>query len=73
MNNYMIVAALLIAAGVFGLVYDRFSYTTEKQAAKLGPLEITVSEKETVNIPVWAGAGSLAAGVALMAYGATKR
>jgi hypothetical protein len=72
MKSYFVLAGVLIAAGILALLYGQFSYTTEKQAAKLGPLELTVTEKETVNIPTWAGAGSIATGVALLAFGAMK-
>jgi hypothetical protein len=46
-----IAAILLIVAGLLGLVYGSFSYTKDKTAVKLGPLELSVKEKETVNIP----------------------
>jgi hypothetical protein len=73
MKSYFVLAGVLIAAGILALLYGQFSYTTEKQAAKLGPLELTVTEKETVNIRTWAGAGSIATGAALLASGAMKK
>jgi len=72
MKTYMIVAIVLIAAGALGLVYTQFSYTKESEAAQLGPLELTVSEKETVNIPTWLSVGAIVAGGAVLAYGAVK-
>lgn len=33
--------------------------------AKLGPIELSVKDKETVNIPVWAGVGAMVAGAIL--------
>jgi drug/metabolite transporter (DMT)-like permease len=66
MNNLKIVAIILIVAGTLGLVYGGFSYTKETHDAKLGPLELSVKEKERVNIPVWAGVGAIAAGVVLL-------
>ncbi|BBP04042.1 hypothetical protein TPL01_15790 [Sulfuriferula plumbiphila] len=59
-------AIVLIVAGVLGLAYGSFSYTKETQEVKLGPLELSVKNKETVNIPVWAGVGAIAAGVLLL-------
>jgi drug/metabolite transporter (DMT)-like permease len=59
-------AIVLIVAGVLGLVYGSFSYTKETHEAKLGPLELQVKEKETVNIPQWAGVGAIVAGVLLL-------
>ena len=66
MNNLKIVAVILIVAGILGLVYGGFSYTKETHDAKLGPLELSVKEKERVNVPVWAGVGAIAAGVVLL-------
>jgi hypothetical protein len=53
-------------AGVLGLAYGGFTYTKETHETKLGPIELTVKDKETVNIPVWGGAGALIAGVLLL-------
>jgi TRAP-type C4-dicarboxylate transport system permease small subunit len=68
MNALKIVAVVLIVAGVAGLVYGGFSYTKDSQAAKLGPLELTITEKETVNIPIWAGAGAIVIGTGLLVF-----
>ncbi len=64
-----IAALVLIVAGLLGLVYGSFSYTRDKTAIKLGPLELSVKEKETVNVPVWAGVGAIVAGGLLLAFG----
>jgi hypothetical protein len=67
-----IIAIVLIAAGVLGLVYGGFSYTKESTAAKIGPLELKVQEKEQVNIPLWAGIAAIAGGAGLLALGSRK-
>jgi hypothetical protein len=64
-----IVAIVLIAAGVAGLAYGSFSFTKETHQAKIGPVELSVKDKETVNIPVWAGVGAVAIGVFLLVVG----
>jgi len=69
MSPLKIVAILLIVAGAIGLAYGSFSYTKETHSAKLGPIELSVKEKETVNVPVWAGLGAIAAGVVLLVIG----
>jgi hypothetical protein len=56
----------LIAAGILGLVYGKFSYTKETHEAKLGPLELSLKDKETVNVPAWAGVGAILVGGALL-------
>jgi hypothetical protein len=66
MNAIRVVAIALILAGGLGLAYGSFSYTKETQQAKLGPLELTVKDRETVNIPVWAGVAAIVAGVVLL-------
>ena len=66
MNALKIVALALIAAGVLGLVYGSFSYTKRTDEAKIGPFELSVKRKETVNVPVWAGAGAIVAGTVLL-------
>ncbi len=66
MNAMKLVAVALIIVGALVLTYGGFSYPTETQEAKIGPLELTVSERETVNIPVWAGAAAIAGGILLL-------
>lgn len=55
-------ALLLIVAGVLGLAYGSFSYTKETHETKIGPLEFSVKDTETVNVPVWAGVGAIVVG-----------
>jgi len=69
MSVTKIVGLLLIVAGTLGLIYGGFSYTKDRHDVKLGPLQFSVAEKETVNVPVWAGAGAIAAGVILLLIG----
>ena len=72
MSAIRIVAILLVLAGILGLVYGNFTYTKETHDAKVGPLELTVKEKQTVNIPAWAGVAAIAAGTILL-LARTKR
>ena len=73
MNGLKIIAVILIIAGIFGLVYGSFTYTKERHEAKLGPVEMSVKYKQTVNIPEWAGVGSIVAGAALLLLGGGKK
>ena len=66
MNAVKMLAIVLIVAGGLGLAYGSFTYTKETHQAKLGPIELTVKDTETVNIPVWAGVGALVAGMILL-------
>jgi len=73
LNALKLVAILLIVGGVLGLTYGGFSYTKDTTAMKLGPLELSVQEKETVNVPVWVGIAAIAAGGLLLVIGGKSR
>ena len=73
MNTTRLIAIVLIVAGVLGLVYGGFSYTKDTTAVKVGPIELSVKEKETVNIPMWAGIGAIVIGGLLLVLGNKKR
>ncbi len=66
MNTIKFLAVALMATGILSLVYGGFTYTKEPQAAKLGPIELTVKEQRTVNVPIWAGVAAIVAGGALL-------
>lgn len=66
MNALKIVAILLIAAGIVGLLYGGITYTKSTHDTKIGPLELSIKDKETVNIPVWAGVAAIVVGGVLL-------
>ena len=72
MNAIKMAAIALIVAGALGLVYGGFSYTKDTHQAKIGPLAVSVSEKQTVNVPIWAGVAAIVAGGALLLFGSKK-
>lgn len=73
MSAIKVIAFALIVAGVLGLAYGGFTYTKETHETKLGPLELSIKDKETVNIPIWAGVGAIVIGGALLIFGGSKR
>jgi hypothetical protein len=72
MNPTRIIAILLIVGGALGLLYGSFSYTKDTTAVKLGPIELSVKEKQTVNIPLWASIAAIVAGAAVLVVGGKK-
>jgi cobalt transporter subunit CbtB len=66
MSGLKIVAIVLIVAGIAGLVYGKFTYTKATHEAKIGSLDLSIKEKQTVNIPMWAGIAAIAAGALLL-------
>jgi uncharacterized membrane protein len=68
-----ILGIVLIVAGALALAYGGFTYTKESHDVKLGPIQFSVKEKETVSVPIWAGAGGIAIGVLLLIFGDRKK
>jgi TRAP-type C4-dicarboxylate transport system permease small subunit len=72
MNPIKIVAIVLIVAGTLGLAYGGFSYTKETHSGKIGPIELSVKEEQTVNVPLWVGIGAIVIGGALLVFGGKR-
>jgi len=72
MNGIKLVAVALIIAGVLALIYGGFSYTKDTTAVKLGPIELSVKENKTVNVPMWAGVSAIVIGGLLLVLGGKK-
>jgi hypothetical protein len=72
MNALKISAIVLIAAGALALAYGGFSYTKETHNVSMGPVEMSVTERETINVPVWAGVAAIAGGGLLLLLGGRK-
>jgi hypothetical protein len=66
MNAIKILAIILIVGGILGLAYGKFSYTKESHNATMGPFHFSVMDKETVNIPLWAGVAAIVVGGVLL-------
>jgi len=72
MNAMKIVGIVLIVAGVAALALGGFSFTKEPHRAEIGPIKLSVQEKENVNIPSWLGLAAIVAGVVMLVV-PTKR
>jgi multidrug transporter EmrE-like cation transporter len=72
MGPMKIAGIALIVAGALALAYGGFSFTKETHKAEIGPLKLSVKEKESVNVPQWAGIAAIVAGVAMLAIGGKK-
>ena len=66
MSALKIVAIVLIVAGIAGLLYGKFTYTKATHEVDLGPIELAVKEKRTVNVPLWAGVAAIVTGLVLL-------
>ncbi|MES2933933.1 MAG: hypothetical protein V4805_10660 [Pseudomonadota bacterium] len=72
MNALKIVAITLIIAGILGVAFGGFNYTKSTHQAKIGPIELSLAEKETVNIPLWASIAAIVVGAGLLLVGSKK-
>ena len=72
MNPLKVLALLLIAGGLIGLAYGGFTYTRQTHDVKVGPVELSVNDKRSVNIPLWASVVAVVAGAGLLATGGRK-
>ena len=66
MNGIRGIAIVLMVAGILALMYGGFTYTKDSHDVKIGPLEMSIKDRETVNVPIWAGIAAMAAGILLL-------
>lgn len=69
MNASKLIGLILIVGGALALAFGGFSYTKDSSAVKMGPVELSVKQKESVNVPLWAGVAAVVAGGLLLAFG----
>lgn len=66
MNPTKTAGIVLIVAGALGLAYGGFTYTKSSEQTQLGPFSMTVKDRQTVTIPIWAGLGAILVGGVLL-------
>ena len=72
MSTTKVIAIALLAGGVLGLAVGGFSYTSQTHHTQIGPIELSVAERKTVNVPLWVGLGAIVAGAALLLIGSKR-
>ncbi|MES2412456.1 MAG: hypothetical protein V4614_01550 [Pseudomonadota bacterium] len=72
MNAAKIAGIVLVVIGLAGFFTGGFSFTKDKTAAKVGPIELTVKERESINIPQWLSIGAVALGAIVLVAGFRK-
>lgn len=73
MDTLKIAAIVLTVAGVLGLVFGGFTYTKQSHQTQIGPIELSVKDTQTINVPIWAGVGAIALGGVLLVLATRKR
>ena len=73
MKPSTIIGILLIVVGIVGFAIGDFSFSHEKQDAKIGPLQIEHKQTSTVPIPPILSGIALVGGIALVIAGSRGR
>lgn len=69
MNSMKLVALVLFVAGALALAYGGFTYTKDTHDADIGPIHMSIDEKEHVSVPLWAGIGLMVLGGVVFVVG----
>lgn len=72
MNSVRVIGIILIVGGLAGFFTGGFSFIKNTNTVKLGPLELTMQEKQAVNIPQWLSLGAVALGAIVLVMGSRK-
>lgn len=70
MRPLVLIGVLILGLGAFVLIRGG-TFTTEREVASVGSLEITADEQQT--IPAWLGGVAVVAGLVLIGVGAQKK
>jgi hypothetical protein len=66
-----ILAILLVAVGLVGLIYGGVTWTRREKVLDIGPVEVTRSQEKAVPVPPIVGGVCLVAGLVLLVRGRT--
>lgn len=66
MNSKWILGIALIVVGALVLAYQGFTYTTNKKAVDVGPIQVNRKEHHAIFIPPLIGAIALVGGIAVL-------
>ncbi len=67
-----IFGVILILAGVAALIYGGFSFTSQKKAVDMGPIQVNKTEHHSVPVPPLLGVVAIIGGGALFYFGAKE-
>jgi len=55
MQGNKLLGSIFLILGILAMSYGGFTYTRDKEKARVGPVRIEVEDKKRVNIPLWVG------------------
>jgi hypothetical protein len=65
----IVLGVVLILAGAVCLAHPNFTYGSDKEVAKIGPFQATVTQDKVVQIPLAASGAAVVAGLVLVLVG----
>ena len=65
----IILGVVLILAGAVCLAHPDFTYGSDKEVAKIGPFQATVTQDKVVQVPLAASAAAVVVGLVLVLVG----
>jgi uncharacterized membrane protein YphA (DoxX/SURF4 family) len=68
-TGWLILAAILLLAGVGSLFLEGISYVTQETVLDVGPVEISAENEKRVGIPLWLSLVLSAAGAVALVVG----
>jgi hypothetical protein len=72
MRPATVIGIILIVLGILGFIFKGISFTTEKEVADVGPIEIRSEETETIPIPEILSGIAVVGGIVLVVVGSKK-
>ncbi len=72
MKSLTTIGVILIILGIIGFVVPRITYTEERTAVDLGPIEVQAEQQRSIPIPDIAAGVAVVAGLIMVIAGASS-
>ena len=73
MKNSLAVGIVLVVLGAAVLGYRQFTYTTNEEVLKIGPVTATAEKEHTINFPAILGWVLVVGGIGVIVFGGSKK
>ena len=73
MKNSLVVGIVLVVLGAAVLGYRQFTYTTNEEVLKVGPITATAEKERTINFPAVLGWVLVVGGIGVIIFGGSRK
>jgi len=73
MRSLTTIGVILAILGILGFIIPRVTFTEERTALEVGPVEVTTTQERSIPIPDIAAGAAVVVGVILVVMGASNR